>query len=300
MKFLFISLLISTSLFFTACVTQVDVNQSKKISQEPNFIGTWVSRDENRHYIYKFELANKFTYIDKGEQMIRSSQSTWMYSKSDRTLDVTSNDIPIGGKNSVKSLTKNEFVLSTDKGLYRALKQVEKEYERLTFIQNDFTQQDKTMLPYKWSLYGLAEFMSSIKSLDYKIIREVEDVNLVSEVRVIPKVNMKKMSVALETFILEDAINEQISREIKDKRYENRYNDFFPQEELSFYKNVAIEEVSVPAGRFECMVVEGMAFEMKYKYWMIKEMPGVYARVVLDGNGRFEVKELQRINKINF
>ncbi len=59
------------------------------------------------------------------------------------------------------------------------------------------------------------------------------------------------------------------------------------------------EEITTPAGTFQCLVLEIMGdFDTCKKAWMIKDKPGVYAKIIEDqpGNfGHYSVYELQEI-----
>ncbi len=56
---------------------------------------------------------------------------------------------------------------------------------------------------------------------------------------------------------------------------------FFPQAEPEYFRYVGTEKVKTPAGTFDCTVMEGVGeFDLKLKYWMINDKPGVYAKII--------------------
>jgi len=56
---------------------------------------------------------------------------------------------------------------------------------------------------------------------------------------------------------------------------------FFPQAEPGYFRYVGTEKVKTPAGTFDCTVIEGIGdFDLKLKYWMINDKPGVYAKII--------------------
>ncbi len=63
---------------------------------------------------------------------------------------------------------------------------------------------------------------------------------------------------------------------------------FFPQEKPDYFRYVGVEKIETPAGTFDCVVFEGVGkFDTNLKYWMIKDKPGVYAKIIkakADGN----------------
>lgn len=80
------------------------------------------------------------------------------------------------------------------------------------------------------------------------------------------------------------------------------YNNFFPEKELDTYRITGTEKITVPAGSFTCTVVEGFLDEEKYKYWMINEKPGIYAKVITEGLDwrnklSYTIRELEEIKQ---
>ncbi len=56
---------------------------------------------------------------------------------------------------------------------------------------------------------------------------------------------------------------------------------FFPQEEPEYFRYVGMEDVKTDKGTFKCTVVEGIGnFDLKLKYWMINDQPGVFAKII--------------------
>jgi len=56
---------------------------------------------------------------------------------------------------------------------------------------------------------------------------------------------------------------------------------FFPKDNLDIYQIVGTEKLETPAGAFECTIVEGYGrFDDKVQYWMVKNKPGVLAKVI--------------------
>lgn len=79
-------------------------------------------------------------------------------------------------------------------------------------------------------------------------------------------------------------------------------NDFanllYPEEDGSF-RVTGSEQITTPAGTFDCTVLElAGSFEAMKKLWMINNMPGIYARIIMDKPGAFgqyAVFELEEI-----
>ena len=78
-------------------------------------------------------------------------------------------------------------------------------------------------------------------------------------------------------------------------------NAFFPRAEPWPYRIAGVEKVTVPAGIFDCTVIEAMDGDKKLKYWMINDMPGIYAKIIQEeidpfDNLEYSVQELEKIN----
>jgi len=108
-----------------------------------------------------------------------------------------------------------------------------------------------------------------------------------------------KQSVRFTNLSFSQGDTSQFSENYKGGMME-QYNNFFPKDEPWPYRISGIETVTVPAGTFKCTVVEGFDSETKVKYWMINDLPGVYAKIIeekTDPFGELEYKlfELEEI-----
>ena len=83
--------------------------------------------------------------------------------------------------------------------------------------------------------------------------------------------------------------SETLSEETEDVSVDNNYatddapgTKFFPRSSLSIYVVQGKEQITTPAGTFDCTVIVGMDdHEYKYKLWMIDSKPGVYAKLIV-------------------
>ena len=56
---------------------------------------------------------------------------------------------------------------------------------------------------------------------------------------------------------------------------------FFPQEEPEYFRVVGTDDIKIDLGTFKCTVIEGVGdFDLKLKYWMINDKPGVFAKII--------------------
>ncbi len=77
---------------------------------------------------------------------------------------------------------------------------------------------------------------------------------------------------------------------------------FFPMNDPEFFRVIGIEDCQTSLGVFKCTVVEGIGdFDLKVKYWMINNKPGVFAKIIksqeegnpMDYTNVYELKEIK-------
>jgi len=57
--------------------------------------------------------------------------------------------------------------------------------------------------------------------------------------------------------------------------------EFFPQEKPDYFRVVGTEDIKTDLGTFKCTIVEGLGnFDLKLKYWMINDKPGIFAKII--------------------
>ncbi len=134
----------------------------------------------------------------------------------------------------------------------------------------------------------MVHFLSGVKSVKYRKGKIIEDLNILKYTTLISEIetDIDEQSVEFTNFIVEYGDSMQHSQNYKGNLSE-MYNNFFPKDEPYPYRITGIETVAVPAGTFECTVVEGFIDEQGVKYWMINDKPGIYAKTVLDGESMF-------------
>jgi len=132
------------------------------------------------------------------------------------------------------------------------------EFERLAAQASDVN-----LLVYKKGVYN-----SEIQIFDYSVIAYAPEFDQENG-----SVNYSILNISGTDTVQEDqlSIGDSYGSE----------NEFFPQERLGNYMVVGKETITVPAGSFECTVVIGYGDDdAKYKYWMIDNKPGVYAKII--------------------
>ena len=130
--------------------------------------------------------------------------------------------------------------------------------------------------------------LQNIKKLVYRRSQLMEDVNTYKNGKILAKidVNIEKQNVTFTNYTITKNDTSQFSQNYKGGLSE-RYNLFFPRDELYPYRIVGEESVSVSAGNFDCTVIEGLDGENKIRLWMITDKPGIYAKVITEAESMF-------------
>ncbi len=292
----------------TMHLMRLDAKEIEKENKLSKLEGSWkVKSDGDGLEVFKFELPDSYTHVKTGGGATETSRGTWIYNSKDKTLIVMSMESPLQGRSIVSSVDGDKFVINNiRRGVVKATKQnkSESKIERLLFNPRDLPE-ERGNLPQEWqSLSYMADTLSDIEYLQYKFSELVVNANAMkhSSIRSILEVDVNKPKVKFSNFTMRDSkVDEQYSQNYKGG-LTGRYNNFFPEEDLDYYRVLEAQEITVLAGTFKCVVVEGSRDEDKIKLWMIIDKPGVYAKKIIDGEDSFGkakyfVFELENIQK---
>ncbi|NOR44839.1 MAG: hypothetical protein GQ534_04565 [Candidatus Delongbacteria bacterium] len=168
-----------------------------------------------------------------------------------------------------------------------------KKIEKLSFSEEDFpelTDKDPS-LPWM-DFYNMVSTLNDVKHLKYRRGSLIEELNTFNYSTILSKIetNTDKQSVRYTNLSISYGDTMQFSENFKGGMSE-MYNDFFPRNEMMFYRFLGVETIEVPAGKFECTVVEGVDTNYNVKYWMINNKPGIYAKIIEEGVGQFDELE---------
>ena len=170
--------------------------------------------------------------------------------------------------------------------------------EKLSYKYEDFDEDADFSAKLPWQDYDkMINVLKNIKEIKYDYAKYMPDVQTFNHGTIISeiKVNQNKNSVRFINFSVTKNNKEQFSEKYKDELSE-AYNLFFPEEEPMPYRVVGTQKITVPAGTFECTVVEGIDGEKQIKYWMINDKPGIYAKKIkqeLSPFGEFDFYKIE-------
>ena len=235
--------------------------------------------------------------------MTDTYQGNWIYLPKEKSMVFTSFSPEIKGKYKVKEFNGKKFVLQNKNdiisGSIQDKDKTVSKLERLNFKYEDFPEEinDVDKLPWR-DFDEMLNFLKNYKVVKYKfgsLIPNTESLRydeMLSEI----KVDLNKRKVLFTNFMVQNGKKEQFSQKYKGN-LTNSYNYFFPENDIMPYRVKGIEKVTVPAGTYECTVIEGMDGDKKLKLWMINNMPGIYAKIITEskdpfGDLSYTVKEL--------
>ncbi|NOX48423.1 MAG: hypothetical protein GXO89_15740 [Chlorobi bacterium] len=259
----------------------------KEANRTSGLIGTWNYADEEYETnLLKFEAPNTFVLKSISGMETSTSQGEWMFDPSDNSLLITGFAYNIRGKNKIVKLNDKELEFTHEGLSIKATKENPSgiKIERLTFVYEDFPEEfdPYEIIPAKWQDLGeLVSYLSTVEYLEYSYGTLIEDFGIFSYKPVLKKVeaNSEKNEVMFTFLSIFQGDTMQNGQKYKDHLSES-YNFFFPWEEPSVYRSLGTETITVPAGTFECTLIEGIDGEDKVKFWMINDKPGVYARTI--------------------
>ncbi len=253
-----------------------------KNNEKSGFLGTWTANYQGMKHTILFNKPDEFSsYSIESEGVTSKSQGNWIYNPKDNTLIIIGFFKELRGKSIVKSISKDkiELIHNSDKIILTKEKQVEK-IERLNFTYEDFPEEesDNTISPWK-DFYAMLDYLSTVNEVKYKESKLIEQTKSFECTTYIEKiaVNQNEEKVIFTKYIVRNGQEEKMWQKTKDM-----YNYFFPLEEPFPCRIAKTEKITVPAGTFNCTVIEGIDGEDKVKYWMINDKPGIYAKTIVE------------------
>jgi len=288
---------------------KVDKNAIASNNQDSKLIGTWrFQQNDWSSSLLKFELPDSFVFVETEEGMTTTYRGSWMYNPQENTVLIIGLHSYISGKNSIEALSNEMLTLKNKENTIQASKEktTEKQVNRLDFTEADFYTEegdfkyydDEDKLPWL-NHYDLMAYLRNVSQLVYTYSVLVEDTDAFNSKILTADVeaNLENELASIDfIFYGYDRYNLPDDTELPPNK--DYSNPLFPLKD-DIFRVVGEEEISTPAGTFDCMVIEIMGdFEMRKKAWMVKDKPGVYAKIIEDkpgSFGKYAIYELQEI-----
>ncbi|WP_343328990.1 hypothetical protein [Polaribacter staleyi] len=283
---------------------KLDFDRIAKENAASNLMGEWKIENElDEVQLLKVELPDAFTFIkiSSGGRSTLTSKGTWVYNAKEKHVLFIGRSKLLNGKSMIKELSEDKFIFEKEGVKFVANKEKgPTEVAHLTFNVASFPNRQSDISPwtdFEALLKGL-ENVTYLKYRERKLIpntKSFQDNILLSKV----DVDLERKSINLTNLSVSSKDTTQYSESYKGGLL-NMHNNFFPQKEPGPFRIVKKETIKVPAGEFECKVVEGFDGESKLKFWMVIDKPGVYAKIIREdldifNHKKYSVTELEEI-----
>ncbi len=277
----------------TLFYSKIDNEKIKEANLESGLIGVWRFIDvEGGINLLKLESPNIFVLKTISGMASSTAHGEWMYNSKDNSLVFTGFAYELRGRNEIIKLNAEVLEFAHDGTTIKATKENTEanKIERLTYVYEDFPEDiySDEIIPANWiDFNGMVTFLSDIEYLKYSTGTLIEGFDAYSYNTILMEIdaNVEESNVMFTNLSILQGDTMQYRQNYKGGMSE-MYNYFFPQDEPSVFRLVGTEIITVAAGSFECTVIEGID-DNKLKFWLINDKPGVYARIISEGEGPF-------------
>jgi len=295
---------------------KTDMAEVASVNKTSKLMGTWEFKDmtpNSMKSFITFREPDEFTIIQKEENSETTINGTWIFNKKDRSLIMISfngENAPTGECKIVK-LDDNVFELENNGKVFKASKKQENKYkiERLNFSQDDFFtedgnykyQADQEKLPWlNWS--EMKTELLNVTQLVYKYSNLINNTESFED-----KTLTANVTATLEEegfnidYIFNGFDSYNIPKDIAFPSNPEYSNPLYPLND-TMYRVVGNEQITTPAGTFDCTVLEVFGdSDVRKKLWMINNKIGVYAKIIEDNPderfGSYHIYELKEIKE---
>ncbi len=275
---------------------KLDTNRISKDNKISELAGLWKLKDSQTYL--KFDLPDSMIYLSYADGVTDTYRGKWIFMPKENNVIILGFLKKLKGKNKILKISDKKLSIKNNDKIYDFVKQKSETIEKLSYKYEDFDEDADFSAKLPWQDYDkMINVLKNIKEIKYDYAKYMPDVQTFNHGTIISeiKVNQNKNSVRFINFSVTKNNKEQFSEKYKDELSE-AYNLFFPEEEPMPYRVVGTQKITVPAGTFECTVVEGIDGEKQIKYWMINDKPGIYAKKIkqeLSPFGEFDFYKIE-------
>jgi hypothetical protein len=294
---------------------RVDVAEITQANSNSGLLGMWEFKNmphPEENALLTFSEPDEFVMIERAEYSTATNHGTWIFDKQEQSLIMIGNlgENGFKGKNKVVMISEDAIELENNGKIFKGQWKPQNagEIERLTFTESDFFTEDgdykysddEEKLPWRdWSAMKMS--LLNIKQLVYNYSTLIDGTQAF-ESKVL-RANVQS-DIEEEGFTIDNIFNGYDRYNLPDGAELPQDSDYseplYPLED-SPYRIVGNEQITTPAGTFDCTMVETVSSaEVLKKLWMITDKPGIYARIIDDNPdetfGHYSVYELQKID----
>ena len=278
-----------------------------KLAQNKEFtklLGIWKLQNKQSDYYLRLKDDLSFVMLQKGKDISISTKGEWLLLPQEQKLLLSASLDTLRGMSKLVKVNDRILQLQQNGIQIQAVRYKQNIHlEPLDFTEEDFSEEmdDTNKLPWKDNQQLLKQFNSidKLQYLQYNYSADIESF-ITKDIVWDCSVDLQENSIRI---VVSEIVNDKKNQlEIRSKdSMTNRYNHFFPEKDIQPFKVVSTDEkITVSAGTYSCTLVEGIDGNTKYKYWMINDKPGLYAKIIKQSKDMFENISYQMIelNKI--
>ena len=299
----------------TLFYNKVDVAEIMEANKNSGLLGIWEFKNmpnPEANTLLTFSEPDEFVMFERTEYSTATYHGTWIFDQHEHTLIIIgmNGDNGLKGKNNVVLMSEDALELENNGKIFKAHKKAKstQKIERLTFSANDFYDEngnykyeaDIDKLPWQDPMEMMMGLVN-VKHLVYNFFTLVENTEIFENKTLTADVNSNPQEQSLRIdfiFYGYDSYNLPEDAALPPNEFDE-YNRLYPEADNAF-RLTGSEQISTPAGTFDCAVVEVLIDdEARKKMWMVKDKPGIYAKIIDDKEGQFghyRIYELQKID----
>ncbi len=293
---------------------KVDYNTVAENNEKSGLYGSWDFKDQSYPDLVlyvTFKAPDEFSIIEKEPGMQSESSGMWIFDSENRELlmiGLRGSD-KFSGKNSLALLDEDNIELDNKGLVFKAnrLKASTIKIERLAFTESDFYNEDgdykyydeEQKLPWlNWP--EMKNDLLNVHQLVYNYSTLIEGTEAFNTKTLTADVKASLEEDGFNIDYIFDGFDRYTLPEDAELRFNGEYSyPLYPLEDDTF-RVVGQEQITTPAGTFDCTVVEAFSdSRTAKKLWMINDKIGVYAKIIEDNSdenfGHYAVYELQEI-----
>lgn len=295
---------------------KVYLDEILKANKASGLTGTWVfkgSPSTETTNILTFSEPDEYNLIEKSEYSSSKIQGTWIYDQQDNSLILIgfNGDNFLKGKNSILKINDDSLVIKRNGGVFKAERKIQNSQiiEHLNFSEDDFYSEDgdykyeddEEKIPWRNS-YDNRTSLLPIDKLVYNYSTLILDSEIFENKTLVADVQASLEEEAFQIdYIFNGYDRYTLPEDSELPQNSSYYNALYPLE-VNIFRIARDEQVTTPAGTFECTVLEAIDdFGALKKLWMINDKPGIYAKIIDEDPdpmwGHYNIYELIEIKK---
>ncbi len=249
-------------------------------------LGTWKMGGDQTS-IFLFDKGFQFTQLVRFENNngTMTTKGQWLLLPDNKTLVLEADIEDLRGESKIIQLNDDLMEL-----IYKGVQfQLDKlpatsppEALVFTYEEIENTETDEHDLP--WSEEALYGYLKNHHEISYERKTYEKEVKTFLTDYLISKIYVDENKPQIKfVYYLQNKEEEIKQKEVIKAHLQNTYNRFFPEKAISPYRIVSNnEKINVNGTTYYCTLVEGFDGDEKVKYWMINDMPGIFAKIIRD------------------